>query len=595
MSIAFSPDSQKIATVDFNGTTKIWNLEGQIIKTLKSLGGRGLIRPTASFVAGSNKVLTTGGKNGIARLWDISNNQIVDLAGHSGFSSYSYSGLELPLDVLSMLEVTASSDGNTLATGGLDEAWLWNSEGKVITKFRDVNPMIGNMAFSPDNLVFFVGGSDNNSAKLWYLTEHMLAQLKNVNPALSDYEPHQKTFAFPGLDGSVTLLDSSGKQLTKFLTSHKGLFQVLFSPDGKNLVTVGNRKPSGDGVVRLWTLSGKLIASLRGARGEILGVRLHPSNKAIATFEERGIIQLWDTSGKHLIKLEKHQGDVLEMDFTPDGKFFFTLGMDGVAWVWNERGKSLTQLIGHRGKITALTLSPDGNLILTKGEDGSARLWSITGKQITQLQNYQPSSGDMYFSPNSKILARVNDAINQVNADGIRLSTLVKGGTVQLWDTSGQTIAKLEGHQGYIYGIAFSPDSKNIATWSSDSTARLWDTSSGQQITVFKGHQGRIESAGYSPDGKVFGTIGQDHTTRFWDLSGRQIAQFYDQGTVSPDGQRIFLIPKNGNELNGKMVLRMFELDTSIESLLQRSCDRVKYYLLASPELKDDRKMCGLE
>src|SRR5687767_8823269 len=44
---------------------------------------------------------------------------------------------------------------------------------------------------------------------------------------------------------------------------------------------------------------------------------------------------------------------------------------------------------------------------------------------------------------------------------------------------------ELKGHQRDVWGIAFSPDGKSLATGSSDKTARLWDVSTGEEIMVF--------------------------------------------------------------------------------------------------------------
>jgi WD40 repeat protein len=39
---------------------------------------------------------------------------------------------------------------------------------------------------------------------------------------------------------------------------------------------------------------------------------------------------------------------------------------------------------------------------------------------------------------------------------------------------SGQLLAKLEGHSGYVNHAAFSPDGQRIVTASDDKTARVW-------------------------------------------------------------------------------------------------------------------------
>ncbi|MBI4617331.1 MAG: hypothetical protein HY720_27220, partial [Planctomycetes bacterium] len=48
--------------------------------------------------------------------------------------------------------------------------------------------------------------------------------------------------------------------------------------------------------------------------------------------------------------------------------------------------------------------------------------------------------------------------------------------TVRLWDgETGRPIATLEGHQGLVASIAFSPDGKRLASGSLDTTIRLWN------------------------------------------------------------------------------------------------------------------------
>ena len=59
-----------------------------------------------------------------------------------------------------------------------------------------------------------------------------------------------------------------------------------------------------------------------------------------------------------------------------------------------------------------------------------------------------------------------------------------------------------EGHSGSITSIAFSPDSKLIASASWDHTVRLWDTATGSCRNTLEDHSNLITTMTFSSDGK---------------------------------------------------------------------------------------------
>ncbi|KIO19917.1 hypothetical protein M407DRAFT_221873, partial [Tulasnella calospora MUT 4182] len=76
----------------------------------------------------------------------------------------------------------------------------------------------------------------------------------------------------------------------------------------------------------------------------------------------------------------------------------------------------------------------------------------------------------------------------------------------------------LTGHSRYISSVAFSPDSKILASGSGDKTIRFWDvrtqTPLGDPLT---GHNKWISSIDFSSDGKILATGSPDNTVRLWD------------------------------------------------------------------------------
>lgn len=94
-------------------------------------------------------------------------------------------------------------------------------------------------------------------------------------------------------------------------------------------------------------------------------------------------------------------------------------------------------------------------------------------------------------------------------------------------------IKTLEGHTNYVSSIAFSSDSKLIATGSFDKTLRLWDVRSGTQLRVLNGHTEAVETAVFSPDNTKLASGSYDKTARLWDVAtGALLRVFEGEGIV---------------------------------------------------------------
>ena len=77
----------------------------------------------------------------------------------------------------------------------------------------------------------------------------------------------------------------------------------------------------------------------------------------------------------------------------------------------------------------------------------------------------------------------------------------------------------LRGHTAEVWGVAFSPDGRLLASGSADSTVRLWQVASRETLKVLRGHEGRVFGLDFSPDGSVLASGGEDRTVRLWDLA----------------------------------------------------------------------------
>ncbi len=83
----------------------------------------------------------------------------------------------------------------------------------------------------------------------------------------------------------------------------------------------------------------------------------------------------------------------------------------------------------------------------------------------------------------------------------------------------------LYSHQDQIRAVAFSPDSRTLASAGFDNNIMLWDLATGQALgSPFSGHTDKIYSLAFSPDGRLLASGSFDDSIILWDLADRQPA-----------------------------------------------------------------------
>jgi len=131
--------------------------------------------------------------------------------------------------------------------------------------------------------------------------------------------------------------------------------------------------------------------------------------------------------------------------------------------------------------------------------------------------------------------------------DGRRLATASVDSTARLWDpATGEHLRTLTGHHSTVLGVAFSPDGRRLATASVDKTARLWDPATGKHLLTLTGHDDMVGGVAFSPDGRLLATASDDKTARLWDpATGEHLRTLTGHDDTvwgvafSPDGRRL--------------------------------------------------------
>ncbi len=110
--------------------------------------------------------------------------------------------------------------------------------------------------------------------------------------------------------------------------------------------------------------------------------------------------------------------------------------------------------------------------------------------------------------------------------DGKRVATAGHDRKARIWDAvTGQTLVTLEGHAGSVESVAFSHDGTRVVTAGRDKTFRVWDAATGKPLLSIEGHAASVTSASFSPDDLQILTSSADHTAKLWDSRSGQMVR----------------------------------------------------------------------
>jgi WD40 repeat protein len=211
-------------------------------------------------------------------------------------------------------------------------------------------------------------------------------------------------------------------------------------PSEKTLVSGGiDRK------VRLWDLASRKILTTEAQTDHLRAVAFSAKGDLLATGGFDSSVHLRQPrTGKEIAVYSEAGGGwagVYALAFSPKADVFASALSNRQVHVRDRQGKLLFDLSGHTEAVRSVAFSPDGKLLVSASHQ-EAIVWEMpAGKFLQRLKAAAPVA----FDPSTGLLAS-------------------GGAGPALWDAAaGRLHAKLQGHRGEVYALAFAPSKRVLA------------------------------------------------------------------------------------------------------------------------------------
>ncbi|KAH7038726.1 WD40-repeat-containing domain protein [Linnemannia elongata] len=407
-----------------------------------------------------------------------------------------------------------SPDGSMIALGEYDgdveviDTINWNRKYLLSGHSRNTT----SLAFSPDSRRLVSGGHDAE-LRLWDLTKgeclFVMEEHENwVNEVR--FSPCGKKIASASHDYTVRIWDTDTGRRLHVLEGHTHyVLSIDFSPNGRRLGS-----GSEDGTLRFWDVETGDAEAVADDYEPVYKFAWSPNGEwmAMSGYDKAEIRDCHHLG--LLAVLEGHVGKILNLAYSPNGELLVTAGEDHTVRVWDAAtGTQVSLFTDHGGYVNFCKFSSDGQRIASGGDDRRLRLWDVFGSGT-------PTTGAGYFGHLS--------CVNKVNytPDGKSLFSCSGIGEVRNWvaSTGAAGPVRIEGIANLL-ATAISPDGMIFAGGGRDrddsTIIQLWDCRTGATLRALEGHDAFIYDLAFSPCGRYMASASVDQTAYLWDLQDK--------------------------------------------------------------------------
>ena len=335
--------------------------------------------------------------------------------------------------------------------------------------------------------------------------------------------PDGDYFATASGDATVCLWAMEGATKEFCVEHDDAVYDILFSLDGKILITAGE-----DGTVRLWDAGdGSLLQRYDFNGAAIRDIDLRPDNTQVAVARDDGFVSLINLENLEESPSERNYGSaVTKVVYSPNNIWLGIGTAAGETYIWNLENAYFVITARHTGEVLALDFSPNSEWIVSGGADSMARLHHVDENGIEAAVM---AHGDWIefidFGPTGEWFVTASDDNN-----------------LRVWDVATGTEKLRMEHDSFVLRTDISDNGAWLASTGYDQTARVWDSASGSEMMQIP-LDARGTAVLFNEDGSLLIVGDKNGETTLWDTSSLlarlntiQFPELVGEAHYSPDG-----------------------------------------------------------